>query len=252
MSRSGMTLRSRMLLAGALLLGVAPAIASAQDKVDVSGVWKVEGDFRHLKTEDGAPPPLKPAAAKAYAVTKAKLAAGDLSFDPTAHCVSPGLPRILTLPYPFQIMQRPDKILYLFQWNYWNRRVDLTGRKQEAPYPLALGVSSGRIEGNQMVVETRGLRADNTWLDAAGLPHSADMTVEERMTLADGGETLLDRVTIVDPQTYSRPWTTVLKFKRQPAGTRIEEDVCLDRVQAGKPAVDWSNSSTGAAQVRDK
>ncbi|EIZ78110.1 hypothetical protein WSK_3323 [Novosphingobium sp. Rr 2-17] len=247
-----MTLRNSQLLAGALAIGAIPAIAGAQTSIDVSGVWAVEGDLRQLKTQEGATPPLKPVAAKAYAKTKAKLAAGNLSFDPTARCVSPGLPRILTLPYPFQIMQRPDKILYLFQWNYWNRRVDLTGRKQEAPYPLALGVSSGRIEGGQMIVETRGLRADNTFLDAAGMPHSDKISVEERMTLADGGQTLVDRVTIVDPQTFTRPWTTVLRFKRLPDDTRIEEDICLDRLKAGKPAVDWSRAIPSTAQARTK
>lgn len=220
----------RLVLAGTALLSMGTTSAIAQTTVDISGVWKIRGIVTQLTTDAGAPPPLKREAAKVYAANTAKLKAGNLSFDPAARCVSPGLPRILAMPFPFQIVQRPDKMVYLFEWNYWNRRVDMTGKRQDVPYPLALGVSGGRIEGDAIVVTTKGLRADSTWLDAAGLPHSEDLIVEERMTLVDGGRTLEDRVTMTDPQTFTRPWTTVLRFDRQPEGTRIAEDVCLDRI----------------------
>lgn len=229
------------LLCGTLLLwATATEAAHAQAGIDLSGVWQIADTTKQLKTAEGTAPPFRPEAAKAYAANTARLMAGDLSFDPTARCIAPGLPRILTLPYPFQIIQRADKMLFMFQWNYWNRRVDLTGKKQDVPYPLSLGVSGGHFEGDQLVINTVGLRSDNTWLDSAGMPHSEDMVVEERITLLDGGQTMQDRVTITDPKTFTRPWTTVLRFKRQPAGTRIREDVCLDRIDAKQPAVDWS------------
>lgn len=236
----GMAKPQALLFAGVMLLGALPVTAHSQSTIDVSGVWQVDGVIRELRTESGKAPPFKPAAAKIYATNVAKAKAGDLSFDPSAHCVSPGLPRMLTLPYPFQIIQSANTMLYLFQWNYWNRRVSLVDTPQDVPYPLSLGVSNGRLMGSQLVIRTKGLRADNTWLDSAGMPRSEKMVIEERLTLTDGGNTLIDRMVVTDPDTFTAPWTTVLRFKRLPAGTRIEEDICLDRVDAGLPAVDWA------------
>jgi hypothetical protein len=65
-------------------------------------------------------------------------------------------------------------------------------------------------------------------LDTAGLPHTTDLEVTEHIkkTAAD---TLEDLVTYHDPKMYAKDWSTRLTFKRQPAGTRLVEDVCTDR-----------------------
>lgn len=216
-----------------------PAAALTAERPDFSGVWQISGAVRTLKTEDGKVPPLKPAAARLYEERQRKLAAGDLSFDPTAQCISPGLPRILYLPYPFQLVQGAERLVYLFEWNYWNRRVYLDGQRREAPYPLALGVSHGSWDGEALVIDTTGFRADNTILDAAGMPHSEALHVVERLRLLDAGRVMEDRITIDDPETFTKAWTTVARFQRLPAQTRIKEDVCLDRIDAGRPAVEW-------------
>jgi hypothetical protein len=205
-------------------------------------VWQVIGRIQELKTVDGKTPPLKPEAAQVYARHQAQWRAGDLSFDPTAKCISPGMPRILYLPYPFRIIQRPQRMTYLFEWNYWNRHVYLDGKNWEAPYLLSLGESNGHWQGDTLVIHTDSLRADNTLLDSAGMPHSENLMLTEQLRLVNGGRVLEDRIHVEDPDTFVHPWDTVVRFRRLPDSTEIGLDVCLDRVQAGKPAVDWSRA----------
>jgi hypothetical protein len=61
------------------------------------------------------------------------------------------------------------------------------------------------------------------------------MKVTERFRLIDA-DTLEDRITIEDPAYFTRPWEAVLTYKRQPAAL-FPEDVCLDRLEANKPAL---------------
>lgn len=214
------------------------ASSAAVAAPDFSGLWQVEHAVQELKTVDGKTPPLKPEAAKIYEARRKQWKAGDLSFDPTAKCVSPGLPRMLYLPYPFEIVQGPKQLTYLFEWNYWNRHVYVMDRVREVPYPLSMGLSQGEWQGETLVVKTTDLRADNILLDAAGMPRSESMKITEKMRLVNPG-TLAVRFTIDDPETFTQPWDTVVRFKRQQQGSEIKDDICLDRVDAGKPAVDW-------------
>lgn len=227
-------------LCGALMLLVVSGIAAANPP-DLSGVWQVSGVVQELKTTDGKAPPLTPEAAKRYAENRALWRAGDLSFDPSARCISAGMPRVLTLPYPFKIFQSAERVFFLFEWNRWFRTVKLTQNDLEVPYPMSMGVARGRWQGDTLVVEISGLRADNTLLDSAGMPRSEQMQLTERIRLIDRN-TLEDRLSIHDPATFTVSWDTVLRFKRLPAGAEIKQDVCLDRVDAGQPAIDWKKA----------
>jgi hypothetical protein len=214
---------------------------NAAGPADISGTWKVVGAIKELKATDGKPPPLTPAAAEVYQQNRAKWQAGDLSFDPNTRCVSAGIPRSLTLPYAFKIFQNATQVFFLFEWNHWYRNVRLTDKERDVPYPLAMGVASGQWDGDTLVIKSVGLRADNTLLDSSGMPHSERLHLTERMSLVDH-DTLRDRITFDDPETFTRTWDTVLTFKRQPAGTEIKEDVCFDRTDAKQPAIDWKKA----------
>jgi hypothetical protein len=66
-------------------------------------------------------------------------------------------------------------------------------------------------------------------LDAAGMPHSEELETEERFTLKNA-TTLEDRITFKDKNTFAKNWSAVVTFKKLPAGTRIQEEVCLQRM----------------------
>lgn len=210
----------------------------AQTQVDLTGVWRLQsGTFRPvLLTAEGEAPPLLPEAAAIYAKNRAAYAAGDLSFDRSSTiCLSAGMPRLALLPYPFQIIQRPHQLAFIFEWNHRRRLVDMTGKPAVVDDLSYMGTAVGNVEGDQVVIHTEALN-DTSLLDASGMPHSDELRLTERYRLKDGGRTLVNEITLEDPKTFSRPWKTTAIYKRMPQGTEIQEDVCRARIYAGQPA----------------
>lgn len=213
-----------------LLFGIGVAVATAgHAAADFSGAWVITKYSPELKTSEGKSPPLLPQAASLYGQRKALLAKGDDSFDIVAtHCGPPGMPRVMMLPYAFEVVQNPNKLVFLFEWNRLYRRVDINGTSMNADDLQFTGRGVGHWDGNTLVVETT--KIDETLLDAAGMPHGADLKVTERLRLRNDG-TLEDRMRFDDPQTFRAPWDTVVTYRRLPKGTEVREDVCLDRIK---------------------
>ena len=79
----------------------APAVARTPD--DLLGIWVPDAAPRELTADGAAPPLTEDAAAACTPSTSSDIAAGDAGYDPTTWCAGPGMPRILTMPYPFEI-----------------------------------------------------------------------------------------------------------------------------------------------------
>lgn len=107
------------------------------------------------------------------------------------------------------------------------------GVGSEQPGPM--GFSKGHWEGDTLVIETTQL-LDTTLIDGAGIPHSDALKLVEHVRLRSPN-VLENRIRIEDPATFTQPWETVVSYKRQPRGTHLEEDVCLDRIKSGAAAV---------------
>jgi hypothetical protein len=90
-----------------------------------------------------------------------------------------------------------------------------------------MGSATGKWEGKELVIDSKQYN-EKTLLDDA-TPHSESLHVVERIRLVDRN-TLEDVVAVIDPETFTAPWETVLRFKRLPANTPVSEDVCTDRV----------------------
>ena len=229
---------------GAVLGMIAmPAFAVA----DLSGTWVVEKPLTTMKTLQGKLPPLKP---EALAVYKAHVAAsrkGDRSWDPVSKCKPPGEPRTLVQDsWPFELMQSEGRVDFLFQWNRLDRAITIGTPKEANSGPYYFGQPVAHWDGGALVVEATDFK-ENTTLDAAGLPHTEDMVLTERFRVINGGKTLEDRIHVSDPDTYTRGWDTVIRFKRMPAGTRIKEDVCFERLKLNDYAtIDNSLTRTGS------
>ena len=83
---------------------------------------------------------------------------------------------------------------------------DTDGRKlPDDPQPAWYGYSTGKWEGDTLVVETAGFN-DKSWLDAMGHPHSEEMRVTERFRRRDFGHMDVE-TTIDDPNVYARLFT---------------------------------------------
>lgn len=226
-------LKTKALLYGVIGLCLAgPAFAEP----DFTGVWRLDGDATALRTISGGAPPLTPWGREQYETNQAAFARKDYSADLTRlRCASPGAVRMMTLPYPVEFFQRPSQLTMLFGWNHHYRLINLKPAAATAPYELSIGLSNGRWEGDTLVVRTTDL-TDNTLLDSAGLPHGDKTIVTERIRLLDRDH-MEAVVTITDPKAYAREWSFRLAYHKT-AAKGVAEDVCLDRIAAGGPAVE--------------
>jgi hypothetical protein len=108
--------------------------------------------------------------------------------DPGVYCLPAGVPRYTGTPYPFQIMQLPDRVVILYEGASHMYRVILLNAKHFAdPNPTWLGESVGWYEGNDtLVVDTIGFNG-RTWLDYLGHPASDQLHVVERFARPNYG-----------------------------------------------------------------
>ena len=147
--------------------------------------------------------------------------------DPEGFCMPPGVPRMMYTPYPTEILQLPERVVFVYEGgaHVW-RNIWLDGRQQpKDPNPTYLGYSTGKWEGDTLVVDTMGLN-DRTWLDAAGHGHGEKLHVIERFTRSDSN-TLRVEATIEDPDYYTKPWT-VVTFATWYANQEVMEYICQE------------------------
>jgi len=143
---------------------------------------------------------LQPAAAAAF---MQNLKSGGKN-DPVAHCKPTGVPAIANVPIPFKIIQTEKVVLILYEEGTTFRQVFLDSRKTvEDPQPRWMGYSTGKWEGDTLVVESSGF-TEKSWLDRLGHTHSEAMRLTERYRRTDVGH-LEFEVTINDPKTFTRP-----------------------------------------------
>ena len=207
---------------------IAPLLAGA-GAVDLSGVWKIAVPITALRTAEGSAPPLRPAALATYQAHQAAKARGDLSWDTAQICKPPGEPRTMfENAWPFEIVQTNNRVEFLYQWNHLTRLVPIQNQQDSFSGPWYYGQSVGHFEGQSFMIDDVGVSAE-TFLDPDGLPHSDDIHLTERFTLQSGGKILEAQIHIEDPATFTRPWDTILRFTRQPAGS-VAEDICETRL----------------------
>jgi hypothetical protein len=133
--------------------------------------------------------------------------------DPEAKCYMPGLPRATYMPYPFQIVQGTNDILFIYEYAGATRPVHMSNHT-ESPVDSWMGWSNGRWEGDTLVIEAKSFN-DLSWFDRAGNHHSDALKVTERYSLAADGKSLTYEARIEDPMTFTRPWTIRMPIYRR-------------------------------------
>ncbi|HEY1899459.1 MAG TPA: hypothetical protein VGG49_06690 [Steroidobacteraceae bacterium] len=219
-----------MLSALALTLAGASALAAPPD---LTGVWLLAGHIGAVKTTDGDAPPLNAEAQALYDAHRKAAAHGDYTYDGVTRCLPPGLPRLMLMHEPFEILQRDKAIYFLHQINRLPRRAYLNEALPTDMDPHYLGYSVAHWDGDALVIESAGFD-DSTLLDNAGLPHSENLHLTERYELSPDGKHLHLRYTIEDPKTFTKPWSAQADYTRQ-SGTEITEEVCAATPAARRP-----------------
>jgi hypothetical protein len=208
----------------------------ADGKPNLEGIWQAEttagSDLQdHVAALNllagrsvlagGGSIPYLPSAAK----LRAENFKNRLTADPLNKCYLPGVPRVMYLEYPFQILQRPDAVTLAFEWELEYRLIYTDASKHKDPDDTAwMGDSRGHWDGDTLVVDVSNFN-DKTWLDMAGDFHSEALHVIERYKMTDH-DTIHYEAVLEDPKVFSKAFTIAFDLKRRTDRTRLYEYVC--------------------------
>jgi hypothetical protein len=152
-----------------------------------------------------------------------------LERDPEIKCYLPGVPRATYMPYPMQIFQSDEALVFAYEYAGAVRNI-LFKDPGPAPVDSWMGQSVGHWEGNTLVVEVTG-QNDSTWFDRSGNHHSADMKVVERYTLITPG-VMRYEAEITDPATFTRPWKIKMNlYRRVGEDAQLQQFKCVEFVE---------------------
>jgi hypothetical protein len=225
---AGVTFAAALVCPGLGNASTAP-VSSKSVGADLSGVWAGPQNAITFSPDE---PPMQPWARTEFENAKPGYGphATPESQDPVLSCLPPGVPRIMLMPFPLQIVQTPTEIIMLFEYDHFRRQIFLNRHEHPKDLkPTWIGDSIGKWDGDTLVIDTTGLN-DKSWLDQVGHPHSDALHVIERLRRVDR-ETLMDDLTLDDKKAYTRSWTGQQVFKLRP-GWQLLEYICEDHMDA--------------------
>jgi hypothetical protein len=221
----------------ALLLAMGSAAAFNDAKYpDLSGQWSrapsppgVRGQPSFDPTKSwgrGQQAPLTPEYQALFEANLVDQANGGFGLTRGWNCRSSGLPLMMTLFNPMEIVILPETTYVLIDQFNTQRRIFTDGRAWPAEIdPSYIGYSIGRWidedgDGKYDVleVETRGFKGPRVY-DGAGLPLHRDnqSVIKERIYLDKANPNILhDQITVID-NALTRPWTVTKNYDRDPS-----------------------------------
>ena len=230
--------------AGALAAAAGPAAASdapakagggAARPLEMNGYWTAVRTPRPKDFNNGGwdgpgpnPPPLTPWALDYVKTYKDNEKKGIVVSGPSQACEPKGMPYNMEHMLPMDFVQRPDELVILIEERSMPRHIYLDGRKHTPDDELLAssnGESIGHWEGKVLVVDTVGIM-DSTLLTIDRIPHSEALHIVEHISLSDDGKIMTDAITMMDPKTFTQPWTITMRYGRAPADTRAVEYIC--------------------------
>jgi hypothetical protein len=216
---------------------------AADSKPDLSGVWIVDptppseihrvlgDDFTEIQIDlrtaskytvnllwDHKPEEelITPAAA---ALMK-KRAQAPPSDDSSTRCLPAGIPFTMLI-LPFKAIQSARELVMIFEHQDPPRQIYLDGRPlPKDPEPSFMGYSSGKWQGDTLVVDTAGFKEEGG-LDIFGHPRSTSTHIVERFQRRDFGHMDYE-IRVEDPKWYTRPFSVKMVFNVQPDSDVLE------------------------------
>ena len=199
----------------------APAPRLPDGRPDLSGSWSTD-DNRYVRdfANDMKPGdvPYLPWARKLFDERKDGAHSRE---DPDAHCLPQGVPKIDSVQYPWKLIYTPNSIVIIYEaFNYW-RQIFTDGREMNPDAnPTWFGYSTGKWDGDTLVVDTRGFNG-HIWLDQLARPTTEKLHVIERYQRMDYGHLIID-ITIDDPGAYAKPFGSTQEVHLRPGWEPME------------------------------
>jgi hypothetical protein len=229
--------------AAMLALGLPLTGALAQDLSKLPSNWEGQwGRLSRVSIWDDSKPaglgqqaPLTPEYQKVLEANLKKQAEGK-DFDPKGNCVPPGMPRMMMIYQPMEIIIKPNVVYFLVESTSPIRRVYTDGRDWPKRFPPAFaGYSIGQWldedkDGryDTLAIETRGISGPR--LVDANIPlHEDDSTVvKERISIDKSNpDVMVNEITTID-NAFSKPWTVTRKYRRM-KNSEYSEYNCEDK-----------------------
>jgi hypothetical protein len=162
----------------------------ANGKPDLSGVYLGGRDIR-LQAEVQ----LKPGAERFRIQTR------DEDLGQGAACLPPGVPAATMVPYPLQIVQRPDVVVILYEAYNLFRIIPMNVQHPEDLDDTWMGHSVGYWDGDTLVVD---VVAFNDRTRVSGYRHTDAMHAVERFRRVDY-DTIEYTASVTDPNVFAEP-----------------------------------------------
>ena len=118
-----------------------------------------------------------------------------------AQCLPPGVPAATMVPYPLQIVQKPDVVVILYEAYNLFRIIPVGRDHPEDLDPTWMGNSVAHWDGDTLVVDVEGF---NDKTRVAGFRHTEAMHVVERYERTDSGA-IRYTARVEDPNVFATP-----------------------------------------------
>ena len=143
--------------------------------------------------------------------------------DPTKNCAPKGMPYVMEQPYPIELVKDGDDILLRLEEYDTVRRIKMSAGRPSNTAATILGDSSGRWDGDALVVTTTNI--GYRWFNGAGIPLGPGAAIEERFVLNGDGSRLNYAMTIADSATFTTPVTLRKSWEWRP-GEQVKPYQC--------------------------
>lgn len=211
-----------------------------QPDIDISGLWLVQdpgsGNWTEFFENSTGPAPTLPEIERYKQESLARQRAGDIVNRAvrTEDCPAGNLPMMMATSRPLNIVQGREEIL-IGSESERGRFIYLDGRDhsivKSAHYiPTGTGHSTGRWDGNTLVVDTVGFApkvCDSRFpiMRTPGGGLAKETThLEERIQVLDNGEILSVSFTWDDPTVFTKPFHYTYKYRKIAEGYPVEDN----------------------------
>lgn len=239
---TGAAARGGLVLAGMLFGGTLLA-AQDGDRRDFEGFWRAKSQNSppgapNPTSGPGAPPnvaraaPYNAAGQQIIARRRESAQQGRLAAGPHLTCRPNGIATVRPSVGAF-VAQTPEKLVFISQEDRDVRQIFLNQAHPKKMVPSYMGHSTGRWEGDTLVVDTVGYNGRGTIRVAGGVPGIDPPTSEqlhtvERWTKSADGNTLTVEVRVEDPVYYTEPFTQTFTWQRFSQRVRLLDYDCAE------------------------
>ena len=215
---------------------------------DWSGQWERIGSLNWPPDgyRESGPAPLTEEYQAIYDETQELRRNGVLAGDPPATCLPPGMPRVMKMSFPMEIIVTPGISYILADWGSQIRRIYTDGRDWPGyilPEFNGYSIGEWHDEDNDGVydmlsIETRGIKGPRS-IDSTGVVlHENDQTVVLEEIRRVDENTMEDRITTID-DAFTGPWTINQRYNHVTEDIIWVEYVCAEGNRHIKLGDEW-------------